>query len=155
MSAAQKTIGGGPAIALGRRMTKSRFSCLALTALALGCGGPDETDRVDQTRMEIPPIEPPALEGQWRGSTDDGGAVIVEVGPGEVLSRVSIELEVSVGNGTCTGVFEAQPDAMIASGEARFEGTLSNAGGTVDGIVTLTFDGETVTGAYDVNSFAL
>jgi hypothetical protein len=123
---------------------------LALLASTAACAADPEPGSPDAGGGD-----PAALAGSWAGTTDDGGPVTFEISEDGTLTELAIELEISVGTGTCTGTFEAAPNVTIEDGAVIFTGTLSNAGGSVDAELTAAFADGTATGTYDVSSFAI
>jgi N-acetylneuraminic acid mutarotase len=95
------------------------------------------------------------LEGRWEGTTDEGGPVEFDIASDGRLVRLAIELEVSVGNGTCTGIFEIAPGAAVDGTGFEVSGTLQNPAGTVNGSVSAMLASGMASGTYDIDNFAL
>jgi hypothetical protein len=117
--------------------------------------GGGETDGEDAGDSEgEAPVEPEHA-GVWSGETADGLAALLEVSEDDEVTAIALELEIDIGIGTCTGVFVAEPDLAIDGGEVRYEGTLENPAGAVDGVVSVTFADGVADGSYDFDSFAV
>lgn len=130
--------------------TRSRLALLALTIPFTAC-----TDDPSDGPGPDGGMPPSSAAGTWTGTTDDDGPVVIEVGTDQRVNRVSMELEIFIGTGTCTGTFAAMPGVPITGNRATYTGELSNPGGEVQAEIELTFGSATVTGTYDVSRFAI
>lgn len=130
--------------------TCSRLALLALIFPFTACT--DEPSDGSGPDGGTPPV---SAAGTWTGMTDDDGPVVIEVGDDQRLNRVSMELEIFIGTGTCTGTFAAMPGVPITDNRTMYTGELTNPGGEVQAEIEMTFDRTMVTGTYDVNGFAI